>query len=82
MESHRVVGILVVLVFMLGCCSGFMKHPVEEQVELPSTAYVPFVYPRYMQCDPLWANDRFVFSLLFISEVTNVHLSPLLINAA
>lgn len=58
MEGHRVVGILCVAIFLVGCCSGYMKQEVSEHyVELPSTAVVPFQYPRYMQCDPLWANN-------------------------
>ena len=31
--------------------------PRQPMQALPSSAVVPFTYPLYMQCDPIWGND-------------------------
>jgi hypothetical protein len=42
---------------------SFLSHIPSLLLYLQS-AYVPFVYPHYQQCDPIWANDSMNGSML------------------
>jgi hypothetical protein len=61
---ESVLGCLCVIVLFLGC-SGYMLVKENDTVTLPPSAYIPFVYPRYMQCDPVWGNDSMNGSMYF-----------------
>eukprot|EP00026_Physarum_polycephalum_P018473 Phypoly_transcript_20076.p1 GENE.Phypoly_transcript_20076~~Phypoly_transcript_20076.p1 ORF type:complete len:211 (+),score=19.61 Phypoly_transcript_20076:52-684(+) len=58
--GSKVILLFVCSFLFFACCHASM--PAKEMqkgdvVEYPESAYVPFVYPHYLQCDPIWAND-------------------------
>lgn len=40
--------------------TDIILYTIEPATPLPPTAVVPFQYPIFKQCDPLWGNDTMV----------------------
>lgn len=75
----------LVIVFVLLASVGAMKRntgpgvssahvPSASSIEFPPTAVIPFAYPLYKQCDPIWALDFMGGSMMHVFWIFFVKL--------